>query len=138
MESPPPQPMPPPRTGPLCGACSGRAVAHWQRRLTTAELAAHTSAEQDRRDRVLQQADPQQPAPHFGLLPQENDCTTPVFACAHHAISLDAAARIHRNTCTAPNLAHLPGCDCTPEPAAPPVEPDPAPGTLPNHWTGDA
>ncbi|MEU8552327.1 hypothetical protein AB0C81_36075 [Streptomyces roseoverticillatus] len=54
-------------------------------------------------------------------MPQPEDCTTMVFACAKHAIGLDAAARIHRAACTAPSARDLPGCDCTPEPVPPPI-----------------
>lgn len=43
-----------------------------------------------------------------------------VFACTDHAITLDLAALVHQPTCTAPNLANLPLCDCTPEPAPAP------------------
>ncbi|KAB7850136.1 hypothetical protein [Streptomyces mobaraensis] len=94
----------------------------WQRRLTDAEFAAHSAWEQDRRDRAALLADPQQP-PAFGPMPQPEECTTQVFACADHALSLDAAARIHRATCTAPAAADLPDCDCVPEPA-PSAEPE--------------
>jgi hypothetical protein len=50
-----------------------------------------------------------------------------------HAIGMDAAALIHAKTCTAPNPATLPGCDCTPEPAPAP-EPPPGPPPLPASW----
>jgi hypothetical protein len=37
-----------------------------------------------------------------------------VFACANHQISTDIACLTHQHTCTAPNAANLPGCDCNP------------------------
>ncbi|MBB4893549.1 hypothetical protein FHS39_002580 [Streptomyces olivoverticillatus] len=121
--------------GLVCGLCGVRAVVHWQRRLTSAEFAAHLALEEQRRDERLRLADPEQPVPGFGPLPRTAECTTPVYACAVHAIGLDAAALIHQSTCTAPNPVHLPGCDCTPEPA-PPVDPESTRVVLPDHWTG--
>ena len=58
-----------------------------------------------------------------------------VLACATHGITLELAAHVHAPTCTAPNPAHLPACDCTPEPL-PPAEPfTPAPPqNLPASW----
>ncbi|WP_367134445.1 MULTISPECIES: hypothetical protein [Streptomyces] len=119
-----PQPTPPPVSGPVCRLCAQRAVVSWQRRLTDEEFTAHLAWEQDRRDRVLQLADPQLPVPIFGPMPRPEECTTTVFACGDHAIELDAAARVHRATCTAPSVRDVPGCDCTPEPAPPP-DPEP-------------
>ncbi|MGE7439615.1 hypothetical protein [Kitasatospora sp. NPDC001175] len=48
-----------------------------------------------------------------------------VYACALHAIGLDAAAHIHQTTCTAPDPAHVPACNCTPtvQPQDPGVSP---------------
>lgn len=37
-----------------------------------------------------------------------------VFACAEHEVSPDLAALTHLSTCTAPNAADLPNCDCQP------------------------
>jgi hypothetical protein len=49
---------------------------------------------------------------------------------------MDAAALVHASSCTAPNEADLPGCDCTPEPLPEPEPVDePAPTLLPEHWT---
>lgn len=124
---------PTPTPGPLCAACGAPAIAQWQRRLTDTEFAAYVALEQERRDDRLLLADPQQPAPDFGPLPQPGDCTTPVFACGLHAITIDAAALIHAKTCTAPNGATLPGCNCTPEPA-PQTEPAEQPPNLPANW----
>jgi hypothetical protein len=125
-------------TGPVCAACGAEAVAHWLRRLTDDELAAHVALEQAKRDERLLLADPQLPAPDFGPLPAASECTAPVFACGPHAISLDAAALVHAKTCTAPQETDLPSCDCTPEPAPEP-EPaataTPARSRLPEHWT---
>ncbi|MFE5868802.1 hypothetical protein ACFQ6V_09130 [Streptomyces roseifaciens] len=101
---------------------------NWQRRLTPVEFAAHLEWEQQRRERAAQLADPQQPPPDFGPLPQPEGCTTTVFACADHAVTLEVAALIHQGTCTAPSLDDLPGCNCAPEPAAPST---PEPGTAP-------
>jgi hypothetical protein len=130
--SPQPAPTPP---GPTCAACGGRALVNWQRRLTDTELAAHQAAEQERRDQLVQLADPQQPAPVFGPLPQAEDCTRIVHACGPHAITRDAAALVHQKTCTAPNPEHLPECDCTPEqlPTVAAAENEPGP-ELPDHW----
>jgi hypothetical protein len=46
--------------------------------------------------------------------PADPNGTVPVYACADHSVSLDLAAMRHQSTCTAPNAANLPGCDCTP------------------------
>lgn len=37
-----------------------------------------------------------------------------VFACASHLLSDDVACLTHQSTCTAPNTANLPSCDCQP------------------------
>jgi hypothetical protein len=57
-----------------------------------------------------------------------------VYGCAAHGIALELAPFVHQSTCTAPNVANLPSCDCTPEPLTqtPPVQPD-APA-LPAGW----
>lgn len=46
--------------------------------------------------------------------PADASSTVPVYACTSHEISMDLAALRHQATCTAPNLAELPKCDCTP------------------------
>lgn len=136
----PPAPAPPVPAapalpaGPLCAACGGDAVVHWLRRPTGTELADVIAIEQARREQVLLLADPQLPAPELGPLPTVDGMTRTVYACATHAISLDAAARIHASTCTAPNDADLPGCDCTPEPWPEPPAEEPAAQPLPAHW----
>lgn len=120
-------------TGPSCAACGEPAIVQWRRRLTDTELAAHIALEQERRDQRRLLADPQLPPPDFGPLPQADDCTTSAFACGPHAIGMDAAAHIHASSCTAPNEADLPGCDCTPETLPEPAD-EPAPSLLPEHW----
>jgi hypothetical protein len=120
--------------GPSCTLCGAQALVHWQRRLTDTEFDDYLHAVQTRRDELTLLADPQQPPPDFGPLPTPGDCTRPVYACMHHAIGQDAAARTHAKTCTAPNAATLPHCDCTPEPLPAP-EPDPAPQQLPPGWS---
>ncbi|MFF4403821.1 hypothetical protein [Streptomyces sp. NPDC001404] len=115
--APQPMPAPSPMAGPVCRLCGERAVVHWQRRLTEAEFAAHLTLE------------------HAAV---QAEYTTVVFACAAHAITLDAAARVHQATCTAPSARDLPGCDCTPEPAPPP-DPEPTAAdvaaVLPPGWS---
>ena len=37
-----------------------------------------------------------------------------VFSCTAHQISSSLADLTHLYTCTAPNAANLPSCDCTP------------------------
>lgn len=132
---PPAPPAPVMPSGPTCAACGTEAVVHWRRRPTADELAEHVAAEQSRRTERRLLADPQQPPPLFGPLPAADDTTRTIYACGPHAITLDAATRIHASTCTAPNEAHLPGCNCTPEPLPEP-EPDTgeAPSRLPAHW----
>lgn len=139
LEQPtPPQPAPVPSIpiGPTCVACGGEAVVHWQRRPTDDELDALIETEQSRRAEALLLADEQQPAPVFPPLPTAADTTRTVYACANHAITLDGAARVHLGSCTAPNEADLPGCDCTPE-SPPAPEPRASASTksrLPAHW----
>ncbi|GAA2732301.1 hypothetical protein [Streptomyces nogalater] len=126
---------PTPPSGPTCTACGETAVVHWQRRPTADEVAAAVAVEQDRREHLLLLADIQLPAPEFGPLPTARGMTRTVYACAAHAISLAGAALIHDSTCTAPNPANLPGCNCTPETPEPAPLDDPAPALqLPDHW----
>jgi hypothetical protein len=108
-------------------------VVQWLRRLTLTELADAQNLEQYRRDQQALLADPEQPPPDAGPLPGGADFTRPVHACAQHAIGIDAAALIHQGTCTAPNPATLPGCDCTPEQPAPAPPPVSGP-ELPASW----
>lgn len=61
--------------------------------------------------------------------------TDAVFGCPVHAITVDAAAHVHVPTCTAPDPARVPACNCTPEPLPPGRMPDPATQTLPTGWT---
>jgi hypothetical protein len=122
---------------------------NWRRRPTDDEHAAHITLEQERRDERLLLADPQQPAPVFPPLPTADTTTITVYACADHAISMEAASRIHQARCTAPFPGITGGtepvkCDCTPEPH-PTTTPDPveddgqAVSRLPAHWvTGGA
>ncbi|MFE4867717.1 hypothetical protein [Streptomyces sp. NPDC056682] len=118
-----------------CSACGATPLVHWQRRLTDAELADYIGLEQARRDEQILLADPQQATPVFGPLPTAADVTRAVHACGQHAIGMNAAALIHAKTCTAPNPATLPACNCTPEPAPPP-EPAPTASPLPVSWGG--
>lgn len=141
--SPDPQPAPVPSpvlpTGPACTACGAVAIVHWLRRPTYAEVDEERVREGRRRMELLRLADPQRPRPEFGPLPTGDGMTRTVYACGPHAITMDAAALIHASSCTAPNDADLPGCDCTPEPVpdAPMEEEFMAP--LPDHWaTGGA
>ncbi|WP_329330739.1 hypothetical protein OIU81_02865 [Streptomyces sp. NBC_01454] len=116
-----PTPVEPMSAGPACALCGEPAVVQWRRRLTDAEFQQVLDAEQARRDEATLLADPEQP-PVFGPMPQPSDYTTAVYACASHGITLDLAALIHRKTCTAPQTADLPECDCTPESPPPPDE----------------
>ncbi len=137
VPGPAPEPLPPVAVGPACEACGSTAVVHWRRRLTDDELAAHVAMEESRRESAAL-FDSRHPVPEFGRLPHADECTVCVYACADHAISLEAAARIHRATCTAPSAHDLPGCDCAPEPAVPPTPEAIAAGTataLPLGWT---
>jgi len=131
-------------TGPTCAACNDAALVHWQRRLTPDEISAEQAREQARRDEALaqwqqivdsldgsDQAPP--PKPDFGPLPDCLDYTRTVYGCYHHAITRDSAALVHRATCTAPDPATIPACNCTPEPAPEP-DPAPEPPQLPPGW----
>lgn len=124
---------PTPAQGPACTLCGGPAVVHWQRRLTADEVAVEQAKEQARRDEITRLADPQQPPPEFGPLPDCADYTAAVHGCIGHAITLNAASLVHQGTCTAPTEADLPGCNCTPE-KAPQPDPDPEPVQLPAGW----
>lgn len=115
-----------------CTACGSPSVVHWLRRLTPAEIATEQNKEQARRDKVAELADPQQPPLVFPPLPDHADSTHAVYGCLHHAITREAASEIHQASCTAPDPALLPGCNCTPEPAVP--DPDPVLPPLPPGW----
>ncbi|MDH6116921.1 hypothetical protein ABH930_000340 [Kitasatospora sp. GAS204A] len=69
--------------------------------------------------------------------PESLPAVQAVFACTQHAMALDLASHVHAPACTAPDLAHLPGCNCTPEPL-----PTPPPAvqtvTLSTGWTVSA
>jgi hypothetical protein len=54
--------------------------------------------------------------------PADQNSVVPVFACADHQISDNLAALRHQATCTAPNVANLPNCDCTPFNPSPPSD----------------
>lgn len=138
LAKPPANEPTPPRSGPACTACGEPAIVHWLRRLTDDELDEVHRVESERRAEVLRLADPQLPAPVFPPLQTGEDFTRTVYSCGPHAITMDAAALVHASSCTAPNDADLPGCDCTPEPPPEaPIEPPTAP--LPDHWvTGGA
>jgi len=134
-----PAELPPASAGPACGACGEPAVVNWRRRLTDGELAEHVALEQERRDHALLIANPQLPPPVFPPLPDGSDDTRTLYACAQHAIRMDAAAHIHHNACTAPNQDGVDGCDCTPEPHPKPATDTPIESRLPEHWqTGGA
>lgn len=122
-----------PPSGPTCCCCGDPAVVNWVRRLTTDELSTLVAREQQKRDQLLAAALPTE-QPVFGPMPTAADSTRLVHACAAHAIVMDLAALVHQNTCTAPNPANLPGCDCTPEQPSPPTEPTEAERPLPVHW----
>ena len=98
-----------------CRLCGASALANWTRRPTAAELAATVALVQQQQSAMLALADPTLPPPVFPALPTATNTTTTVFACAAHAVSLALASQVHQSTCTAPNAATLPGCDCTPE-----------------------
>lgn len=129
-----PTDAPQPRSGPACTLCGAPPpLVSWQRRLTDQELADHHALLDAQHAERLLLADPQLPAPAQPELPPADDCTRIVYACYNHVITEAAAARTHQATCTAPDEADLPGCNCTPEP---PPEPDPLPEApvLPPGW----
>ncbi|WP_327066909.1 hypothetical protein [Kitasatospora sp. NBC_01302] len=104
-----------------CTLCGAAPVAHWCRRPTAAELNALVAATQQK----------------FGdaaAVPTATDTAVTVYACAVHAIQLEAAAQVHEATCTAPCVAHLPGCDCTPEPPPPAAPPGITTTALTTGW----
>ncbi|WKK26555.1 hypothetical protein QZH56_13740 [Streptomyces olivoreticuli] len=117
-----------------CRLCDQAAAVQWQRRLTPGEFETVLAAEHARRDQAALLADPAQPPPSFGPMPDPAHYTTPVYACSPHAITLDAAALVHQATCTAPAAADLPGCSCTPEPVPSPNPEATATAALPGHW----
>lgn len=122
-----------PSGGPTCYDCGNAAVVNWRRRPTDAEVAAIIAAEEARRAALFELRNKALPDPEFGPLPTGEGMTRTIYGCAQHAITLDAAARIHQSTCTAPDPDLLPGCNCTPEtpePETPPVVDD----GLPDHW----
>jgi hypothetical protein len=112
---------------------------NWQRRPTADEVAGVVAVEQERRAVLRLMADPQLAPPEFGPLPTADGMTRTVYGCVAHAISLDGAAVIHESTCTAPDPANLPGCNCTPEAPEPAPLEDPASAVqLPAHWITDS
>src|SRR5690348_11195057 len=115
-------------------SCTTPPLVQWQRRPTSTELDGIVTIEQDRRAQALLLADPQQPAPEFGPLPTAQDTLIPVYGCGQHAIRIGLAALVHASDCTAPNLADLPSCNCTPEPAPPPQPMHTEAQPLPDHW----
>lgn len=119
---------------PACARCDAPAVVHWVRRLTDGEFGEVLRVEEERRAEILSLADPQMPPPVFPPLPAGQDFTRTVYACGLHAITLDGAALIHASTCTAPNEADLPGCDCTPEQTPRDLIDEPSGPELPAHW----
>lgn len=131
--TPPPELLPPLPAGPFCERCSAPALVQWQRRLTQAEMdTEHARLNEIRAERILLQ-DPKNPLV-FGPLPSLADSTTAVFACAQHAIDMNAAALIHQADCTGPHgdQSPHPQCSCTPEGSQPrPPAPEPE---LPAHW----
>lgn len=135
MTEPDAVPAPGAAAPPQCALCGAAAVVHWLRRLTPDEIAAEQAKEQARRDEATLLADPQQPAPVFGPLPDCLDYTRAVHGCMSHAITADAAAHIHQATCRAPSEGDLPHCNCTPEQ---PPQGDAGPGSdallLPPGW----
>jgi hypothetical protein len=118
-----------------CTLCGSAAVVQWAKRPTAAELASAASLVTERHAERVLLADPQLAPPVSPALPTATDTTVPVYACVNHAITLDGASLIHASTCTAPNVANLPHCDCTPEPpiASVPSTPDPV-AVLPPGW----
>jgi hypothetical protein len=86
-------------------------------------MAALIAREKEQRAAITAAAPPEQP-PVLGPMPTPTDSTKIVLACEGHSIGLDLAILVHQSTCTAPNPADLPGCDCTPEES--PTTNDPA------------
>jgi len=80
----------------LYSGCTNTAVLVWKRRMTADELAA---------------AQAQQPDSSV----TEANSYTPLYGCSEHLLTADLAAQMHASTCTSPNLANLPSCDCRPE-----------------------
>ena len=118
--------------GLVCGApaCGQPAVVQWSRRPTPDELDAIVGVEQDKRNEAVLLADPALPVPDFGPLPSSTMTTITLYACAGHAVSLDAASLVHTSACAAP-----PVCTCTPEQV---VTTDPVlttPVVLPADWS---
>ena len=120
------------RTGPICGACNGPALAQWQRRLTPDEYTAETAILQDRWDKAFELRDQSKPDPIQPPMPDAGTYTRAVYACGSHAIAMAGAARIHQNTCSGPNSPALPRCDCTPEPL--PAQTQHTAAAVPEHW----
>lgn len=119
---------------PVCKACSADAVVHWSRRPTAAELSDLLAAETARRADIVALSDPDNP-PAFAPMPTTDCFALPVYACAAHGLTIDLAAHVHANTCTAPNPASLPHCDCTPESLpAPEIVQAGSPTDLPIGW----
>jgi hypothetical protein len=98
------------------GGCDQNAALQWTRRPTEAELETIVAAEEQRRADLLAISEPNNP-PNFPTLPTAADTTVPAYGCVTHEVSGDLSVRVHQASCTAPNPANLPGCDCTPEPA---------------------
>ncbi|MFJ5217180.1 hypothetical protein ACIP98_20960 [Streptomyces sp. NPDC088354] len=133
----PPSPVPAPAApnGPRCILCGAPAIVHWNRRLTDEEYADYERDELSRRAERRLLADPAEPALQFRPLWDRGDILRPVHSCGPHAITLEAAALVHASSCTAPNEADLPNCDCVPEKPPAEVAPGlPAETVLPDHW----
>jgi hypothetical protein len=64
--------------------------------------------------------------------------TDAVYACGPHAITMAAAANVHQASCTAPDPATVPACNCVP--IVQPQDPDPTgpTTTLPTGWVVSA
>jgi len=115
--------------------CTNVPQVQWRRRPTDAEFADVLAAEQARRAEILALSDPDQPTPLFGPLPTQGDTVRAVYACGGHAIAATAGVLVHQPTCTAPDPAVLPACNCTPEPPpAPPASPSTGTVTLSTGW----
>jgi hypothetical protein len=123
-----------PPAAPPCDACGGESYVHWLRRLTPDETAVERDKEEDRRAKILALADTQAPPPVFPPLPDYGTWVHAVYGCLSHAIAQDAAALVHQATCTAPDPAKLPACNCIPE-TAPAPDADPTPRPLPPGWS---